>query len=133
MRASVIIARATPMAMLAVFSLLVSSPAVAAQGQAETLIGCGGYSPKLNDHVEWDVKIVGSDADRGDEHFKVSETKSLFVLKGRRSQIRINKATKSYVTLGSNKAPLEWSRNVPGEGCDISESAPDSITVRVRK
>jgi len=121
------------MTMLSRFSLLAALFIVSNQARAEILIGCGGYSTELNDHVEWDLKIVGSDADRAGEHFKVSETKNFFVFSGRQSRIRINKTTKRYVTFGSNRALLEWSRKVPGEGCDISESSPNRPATKVRK
>ena len=101
-------------------ALLFASP----QAHADVVIGCGGYDPKINDHVEWEVKINGPTADFDGEQFKVSETKNFFILIGPHSQIRINKKKKSYVILGlkGKRAPaLEWSRRVPGEGCEISK------------
>jgi hypothetical protein len=94
--------------------LLAYSPAHAIE------IACGGYSPKVNDHVEWSLKITSSDAYDGKKHFKVSETKSFLVLSGPHSRIRINKAAKTYVRYGPNGKAIEWSRKVPGEGCDFS-------------
>jgi hypothetical protein len=94
--------------------LLAYSPANAAE------IACGGYSPEVNDHVEWSFKITGSDAFDGEQHFKVSETKRFLVLSGSQSRIRINKAAETYVRYGPKGKAIEWSRKVPGEGCDFS-------------
>ncbi len=94
--------------------LLAASPAHAKE------IACGGYSPGINDHVEWSFKITGSDAYDGEEHFKVSETKRFFVLSGPHSRIRINKAAQTYVRYSRNGNAIEWSRKVPGEGCGFS-------------
>ena len=93
------------------------------QAHADVKVVCGGYSPAINDHVEWELKIAGGDADFDGKHFKVLETKKFFVLTGPHSQIRINKPKESYVILGpkGTRGPaIEWSRKVPGEGCEIS-------------
>jgi len=61
-----------------VLSLLACSPAHAIE------IACGGYSPALNDHVEWSIKVAGANADFDGQHFKVSESKKLLILAGPR-------------------------------------------------
>lgn len=94
----------------------------AVPARADITIACGGYSPAINDYVEWDLKIAGTGADRSGEHFNAAETKNSYILTRPGTEIRINKRTKSYVIYGPDgpKAPAtEWSRKVPGEGCDI--------------
>ena len=103
-------------------TLLVGSIFAAVPAHADITIACGGYAPSINDHVEWELTIRGTEADRDSEHFKAIETKRFYILTKPGTEIRINKATKSYVTYGPKgpKAPaLEWSRKVPGEGCEI--------------
>ena len=105
--------------------LLIPFLFVTAPAHADIVIGCGGYNPSINDHVEWELKISGAGADFEGKHYSVSETKRFFVLTEPGSQIRINKVTKSYVILGrkGQKVPaVEWSRKVPGEGCEIPKS-----------
>ena len=88
---------------------------------AEALeIACGGYNPEINDHIEWSLKIAGSDAFDGEHHFRVRETKEFFILSRSKSRILINRKTGTYVTYGPTWKPVEWSRNTPGEGCDFS-------------
>jgi len=90
---------------------------------ANIIIACGGYSPPINDHVEWDMTITGAQADWGrGQHFKARETKGFYVLTRPGSEIHINKAAKSYVMYdpkGRKARPIEWSRNIPGEGYEI--------------
>jgi hypothetical protein len=103
---------------LATASLLGAIPA-----HANIVIACGGYSPSINDHVEWDMTITGAQADWGEgPHFKATETKGFYILTRPGTEIRINKAAKSYVTYGPRRQKaraIEWSRKVPGEGCEI--------------
>jgi len=90
--------------------------------RADITIACGGYNPAINDHVEWDITIASNKADFSGKHFSVSETKRFFTLVAPDAQIRINKTRKSYMMWGSKgmKAPAtEWSRKIPGEGCEI--------------
>jgi len=103
---------------LAMVSLLGSLPA-----HANIVIACGGYKPAINDHVEWDVTITGAHADWGEEpRFKAQELGGFYVLTRPGTEIRINKIAKSYVIYGP-KGPkaraIQWSRKVPGEGCEI--------------
>ena len=90
---------------------------------ADILIRCFGYNRALNDHVEWDLNITGHQADLKDgKKYSVVETKRYFMITGPASSIRINKSKESYVMWGPKgpKAPaIEWSRNTPGEGCEI--------------
>jgi hypothetical protein len=94
--------------------LVMSSPAHALE------IACGGYSPVLNDHVEWSIKVVGANADFDGQRFKVWQTGKVLILARPHSQIRIDKTRRSYVRLRNGKA-IEWSRKMPGEGCDFSK------------
>jgi hypothetical protein len=82
-------------------------------------IACGGYSPAVNDHVEWSIKVTGTNAYFDGQHFKARESKRFLILTGPHRQIRINKSKMSYVILVAGKA-VEWSRKTPGEGCDFS-------------
>src|SRR5215831_13656996 len=105
--------------------LLIPFLFVTAPAHANIVIACGGYNPSINDHVEWELTIIGASADFEGMHYLVSETKRFIVLTRPGSQIRINKAAKSYVILGpkGRKAPaVEWSRKVPGEGFKIPKS-----------
>jgi hypothetical protein len=71
---------------------------------ADIYIGCGGYDPSINDHVEWDLKISGKGTGLAGKHFSVLETRRFFFLTGSTSQIRINKVTKRYMIF-SPKGP----------------------------
>jgi hypothetical protein len=90
---------------------------------ADIVISCGGYSPSINDHVEWDMTIIGAQADWDEgQHFKARETKGFYVLTRPGTEVHINKAAKSYVMYGprGQKAhAIEWSRKVSVEGCEI--------------
>jgi hypothetical protein len=105
------------------FALVMIFPLGAIPADAAITIACGGYDPTINDHVEWDMIITGGQADWGEgQHFEARETKGFYVLTRLGTEIRINKATKSYVMYGpkGRKArAVEWSRKVSGEGCEI--------------
>ncbi len=100
----------------------------AVPARANIVVACGGYSPSINDHVEWGMTITGSLADWGNgQHFKVRETKGFYILTRPGTEIRIDKTTKSYIIYGpkGQKArAIEWSRKVPGEGCEIPKITP---------
>jgi hypothetical protein len=98
----------------------------ATPAHADITIVCGGYAPKINDHVEWELRISGTEADWGDgKRFKASETRRFYIVTRPGTEIRINKAAKSYVMygpMGAKAAPIEWSRKVSGEGCEIPKA-----------
>lgn len=111
----------------AAFFLTIILPLVAGPVRADIVIECAGHDRALNDYSQWDLKISGKVADVWGKHFSVAETKRYFILTRPDSQIRIDKITKRYVAWGpkGKKAPpIEWSRNVLGEGCDIPKLAP---------
>lgn len=102
--------------------LLATSPA-----RADIAIECAGHNRAANDYSQWDVKISGKDADSGGMHFSVVETKRYYILTRPGLQIQIDKVAKRYVMWGpkGKKAPpIESSRNVFGEGCDIPKLGP---------
>jgi hypothetical protein len=106
------------------FFLMATGLFLAGPAHADISIGCGGYNVAANDHVEWELKINGKDANLDGKHFSVVETKRYFILTRSDSQIRIDKTTKRYVMWGpkGKKArPIEWAGK--DEGCDISAAA----------
>lgn len=111
----------------AIFLLIMTSLPVGSAAHAEVTIECGGHIGALNDYTQWDLKISGNGGELGGRHYSVRETKRFYVLTRPGSEIQIDKLTKGYVEWGSKgrKAPpIEWSRNVLGEGCDIPKTEP---------
>jgi len=94
---------------------------------ADIKIECAGHNRAINDYMEHEGRIAGSSAYFDGKPFKLTKTKTGYILTGPESQIWINRKAKSYVIYGP-KGPrnpaLERSRKVLGEGCDFSEVVP---------
>jgi hypothetical protein len=89
---------------------------------ADAHLMCDGYNRVLNDHVEHEWRLAGSIAYFDNERFRVSKTPKFLVLTGHHRKIRINRQAESYKMFEYRRGRtilLEWSRKVPGEGCDI--------------